>query len=140
MCSEERPQIDALKDEMDDAAMTVLESSQVLMTDFQYKSWMWLYRSTHQSYVMAYILSRLGEDQARKHGPRMRAFIADLCWKPWLDRLESAEHRDMLIKFRSRVQRLEYVNAASVYVGDVFGELDTASPGLTRQQAATLSH
>ncbi|KPI45774.1 Biphenyl-2,3-diol 1,2-dioxygenase 3 [Cyphellophora attinorum] len=139
VCSEHQPQTDALKDEMDDAAMTVLETSQAQMTDVRYRPWMWLFGSFHQSYVMAYILSRLGEDQAKKHGTRMRAFLAGLCWKSWLDRLDSAEHRDMLTKLHTQAQHLDYVNAGSLYAGDAFGQLDTNSRGPTQQWAATLA-
>jgi hypothetical protein len=139
VCSEHQPQIDALKDEMDDAAMTVLETSQAQMTDVRYRPWMWLFGSFHQSYVMAYILGRLGEDQATKHGPRMRRFLAGLCWKSWLDRLDSAEHRNMLIKLRSQAQQLDYVNAGSLCASNEFDGLDTGIRGSTQPWAATLT-
>jgi hypothetical protein len=113
LCVAETSQVDNLKDQMDEAAMTVLECSQTLMTDSRYKPWMWLFSSTHQSYVMAYVLTRLVERQARKHASRMRAFVDSLCWQTWLDGLQTTEHRYMLTKFRSQMQSLDSAEPAS---------------------------
>lgn len=104
---------DVVKDDMDDAALTMLESSQIVLVDPIFTPWSWCYTRSQQSYTMAYLLSSLIYRQSIKHTDRARAFLAGLCWDAWLDGLRSDEHRSILARLYQQVQGLEQGNLTS---------------------------
>lgn len=109
----------ARKDDMDDAALSVLECSQTLLTNPTFTPWSWCYTRAHQSYTMAYLLSSLVHRQSSKHAARAHAFLASLDWESWLGGLPLEEHRSLLAQLYEQVRALSHGDLSSSHVDSV---------------------